>query len=542
MTEIAVRQSRPMPGRASLDRIAASSAWLAPCALFLIALGPRVWLAWSSGFDGLYGQDAYAYYDYARRMFAALSQAQMPPPFWWPLGYPALLSFGFLILGTSVRSAQIITLVSGALAAPLTFLLAREAMHGPRANLAGLVAGAIVALGGQLVQSSIVIMADAPAVILTAFSAWLLLRYRRSGFVSTLALSAVGMAFAVITRWENLGFAVVWLGATLAPRRHQTRKGSGASFVADMRNSASPLLISLGLAAIVSLPQLAYQFQNAAPFAGQSWLQGWSPANLYGRSFDTVDGHFNYALPVALFYAQVIFHPAYLFPLLTPFLIVGAWLFAKRIRVDPGPFIILVGWIGVFYLFLAGIPYENFRFGLAFFVPAAVLAGAGVGWTWERLTERPSRVSPSVGGELFSTRSHFALFALIVIALIGMAGWEQRVLEPVLQQKQMELSDTQWLAARLPRSAVLYTFGVTEALNTYSTLGARDLSEEKPDRIVADFKANPSSYLFVDVANIETQWRGQLLEQNLHTLRDQAGLGELGKIGSFTLFLVGAAP
>ncbi len=218
MAEIAAPRPRRLRAPTVRDWVAVSSALSIPCVLFLLAAAPRVFFVWHNGFDGLYGQDAYAYYDYARQMYSALSHAQLPPPFWWPLGYPALLNLSFLLLGVSVRAAQAITLASGAAIAPLTYFLAREAVGARRGQVAGLVAGLILALSGQAVQSSVVIMSDAPALMWATLSAWLLLRYRRTDSFGTVALSGVAMALAVITRWENLGFALVWLGASLTPR------------------------------------------------------------------------------------------------------------------------------------------------------------------------------------------------------------------------------------------------------------------------------------------------------------------------------------
>jgi len=48
----------------------------------------RLLLLTPTGFDGLYGQDAYAYYDFAGELRAALNQGRAPGDFFWPLGYP----------------------------------------------------------------------------------------------------------------------------------------------------------------------------------------------------------------------------------------------------------------------------------------------------------------------------------------------------------------------------------------------------------------------------------------------------------------------
>lgn len=88
--------------------------WFAPLCLFALALFVRVVPIFQHSFDGLYGQDAYAYFEYARELFAALSQARVPPPFWWSLGYPFLLDAAFLFGGMNAASAQGITMLYGA--------------------------------------------------------------------------------------------------------------------------------------------------------------------------------------------------------------------------------------------------------------------------------------------------------------------------------------------------------------------------------------------------------------------------------------------
>ena len=92
---------------------------------------------------------------------------------------------------------------------------------------------------------------------------------------------------------------------------------------------------------------------------------------LSGVSSITIDGHFVYRLPVGIFYAEPAGHPAYLFPLLGLTVPWGIWrLWRER---NWGPLILLLGWGGPVYLFLAGIPYQNFRFGLTLYLPLVPL-------------------------------------------------------------------------------------------------------------------------------------------------------------------------
>lgn len=71
--------------------------------LFASALLVRLAHVVRASFDGLYGQDAYAYYQYAGELLAAITRGQAPPPFWWPLGYPALLSAALAVGGGVLR-------------------------------------------------------------------------------------------------------------------------------------------------------------------------------------------------------------------------------------------------------------------------------------------------------------------------------------------------------------------------------------------------------------------------------------------------------
>jgi len=485
--------------------------WLPPVALFGAALLFRIIPIIQNSFDGLYGQDAYAYYSYAQQLFDALQQFHGPPPFWWPLGYPILLDAGFLVGGVSVASAQAITVLCGALVAPFGYGLAREAAPKEFQEFAGWVAGLLCAIVGQLVQSSVVIMADAPALMWATLGAWLLLRFRRTSETWSLFIGAIAVGLAVWTRWQNLLFAGVWFFALIvivvSARKRSAWRAGGL------------VLLAVALIALVLLPQMIIRWTTGAQLAGQSWLEGWSPADFLARSFDTVDGHFDYAFPVSIFYAQVFVHPAYLVALMTPFMLLGAWVLLKNFRGDPAPAILLLGWCGLMFLFLAGIPYENFRFPLGLFVPIAVVTGIGAGWLWDAWRIRWTRA---------------ALLAWIAVALAIMIFWQPRVLAPVLQLKTRELSDARWLEQQLPRNALLYTMEIDGAVEQYTPLHVVNLLQMDPSTL----NDNVPTFLYINLNEIQTQWRGRLPEQLYNALQEGDLLHPLGTRGDWTLFRI----
>lgn len=487
---------------------------LGAVSLFALALANRlVWLV-PFPLDGLYGQDAYAYFGYARTLLDSVTRFAILPPFWWPLGYPALLAAAFAVAGSSIAIAQGITLLCGALVAPLAYALTREAAPSRLQDAAGWTAGLLCALSGQLTQSSLVVMADAPALMWAALGAWLLLRFRRTRGAGALAAASFAVGMAVWTRWQNLLFAAVWFAALLViefverdPRPSSVRQRVGYIFLA------------LVICSVVLAPQLWIRASTGAPLAGQSWLEGWSPANFLARAFDTPDGHFEYALPVALFYGQALAHPAYLFAAFLPLFLLGVWFLVRARRENPTAAVLLLGWIGVMLLFLAGIPYENFRFALGLFVPLAAVTGVGAGWAWSRASARWQRV---------------LLAAWVAIGLAVMLYWQPRVLAPIYVIQTREREQTAWLAAQLPPGSTVWTLGLTGAVNTRTALSARDLWQVSR----ADILATAPAFVFIDAPNLETQWQGLAPQRLYAELRRDPGLTERGKVMGWTLYQI----
>src|SRR5438270_3257623 len=120
-------------------------------------------------------------------------------PFFWPPGYPLLVALTSLVLGPIPLAGQLVSLVMGALVPVLTALLVRELW--PRDPTLAVLSGALVALCGQLWQSSIVVMADTTGLALAAVAAWALARYVRNGTLAWLILAAAAIAYATLARW-----------------------------------------------------------------------------------------------------------------------------------------------------------------------------------------------------------------------------------------------------------------------------------------------------------------------------------------------------
>ncbi len=476
--------------------------------LFLLATLNRAVLVLTNQFDGLYGQDAYAYFFYAREFFANVTRLQSPPPFWWPLGYPALLSVGFLLGGVNAAAAQAITVLSSALVPVFAFLLTHEAANKYKI-FAAWVAGLICIASGQLAQSSVVIMADAPALMFATLGAWLLLRYARTRNALTLCAAAFAVGMAAWARWQNLIFAAVWVVTLLMIEFRAAPKT-----ISRLDARTPRMLLAIGIIALVLLPQLLIRATTNAPLAGQTWLENWSIGNFFARTFDNADGHFEYALPVAIFNAQVLAHPAYLFVMLTPLFGIGIFVLRKRTTS-----LLVLGWILGMYFFLAGIPYENFRFPLGLFAPVAVVTGMGAAWVWAKLS---------------ASRLRFVFVGWIGAALCVMLFWQPRVLAPVLEIKLRELQHTRWLETQLLPNALVYTMSIDGAIEMYSRIRVENLWDMDP----AALDAATPTYLYADTNNIDSQWRGRLPDQLIRSLTATNELHPIASFNGWTLFRV----
>src|SRR5262249_35149002 len=147
--------------------------------LGLIVAVPAAGMAWQRGFDGLYGQDAYAYFEYAVRSVRDSLEHHTPlGPFFWPPGYPILVALASFVLGSTPLAGQAVSLAMGAVVPVFTALIVRELW--PTEPALAVLAGVLAAMPGQLWQSSVVVMADTTGLALATFAAWALTRHARS--------------------------------------------------------------------------------------------------------------------------------------------------------------------------------------------------------------------------------------------------------------------------------------------------------------------------------------------------------------------------
>jgi 4-amino-4-deoxy-L-arabinose transferase-like glycosyltransferase len=498
--------------RAASDRRAALAI---ACVGVAAALAAR--FAWP--FDGLYGQDAFAYFRYARALWPWLSRGEPLPVYYWPAGYPLLVALALPLAGWSSAAGQAVSIAASGGAAGLTYLLSRALLpDAPGGRLAAWVAGLAVALSGAAVRAGLVVMSDATAMACCAAAPWALARYMRGGRGRWLALAAAALAWATITRWVCGLLALPMLGFLIADCRLQ---------IADCRplnpKSRSDFLVAFVLGALIVIPQVLVSQSTPAALSQHQWVLTWNIANAWRRDFTTVDGTQHYTLPVGAYYLARMAWPDVLFPLLALACVPGAlWLVLRR---RWPALALLAGWPLLLWLFLSGIPYQNAQFVLPALPALAALAGLGFGWLY--VLAAPCRIR---------RWARAALVLTLAASLLGGLAWGLRDERRLVAYKDDQLALVEWARARLPAGGTLITFGATLTLQHYTDYDVRELFYLAPPDLEAIARDRRPVYLLLDVGNAEHQWVGLRPQEDYHYLLQRPGLEVVGQHAPYTLF------
>ncbi|MBV9282480.1 MAG: hypothetical protein JOZ41_20570 [Chloroflexi bacterium] len=533
------RRGRATPGlRGAWPRL-----WPLLLPLPTLLLAGWVIVAWR--FNGLYGQDPFAYYDYGvgplRR--SLLHGAPLPAMF-WPLGYPILITLSSLPLGPVTAAGQIVNLVADGAAVLLTYLLGRDLLlqAGADARLArraGAFGALLLGMTGRLVESSVLIMADSVALATALLSAWALVRWSATpraavdkgtsesahppaarGHSGWLALSSAALAWSVVTRWGQAVLVFAWLTAAL-PRARAVRWRA-------LPWAVVPAAAVLGAQFWLILMVRPEADLGPLPFAGDLGLvngagSGWSLLHLVQHSFVNADGVQRYPWPNGLFYAAGPFLPQYLTPLFLPAALLGLGAAATAFR---RALPLLLAWPAFLLLFDAGLAEQNPRFILAALPPVAILAGLGLAVVWGRL---PARARPLAAALLAA--------GLLIVAAAGL-----RELGTLNRERNADLQVAAWAAARVPAGATTLSFGLTLTLQHATALRVLDLSVLSRRELQRSIARPRPLYVLVQVGAMTGQFAARPPGVNYRYLRGEPGLIRLGTLYGYTLFAVGHRP
>lgn len=299
-----------------------------------------------SGFNGLYGQDSYAYLSYSKHVQLFLHEGVFPPSFFWPVAYPLI---GALIGFLCNNLIGALLCVSIACSVISFFFLYKSAklLYPDKINQSLLFLVLFYCLSPFVVRVSVSIMSDMPAIACTSASFYYSLLSLQKKAASSFLLFVFFASLAIITRYVS--FVILCVPAFFCTIELLKRK------------QVLYLFYGAALAFIAVLPHLYFKQDNLVSSINHEWLRTWSFGNFFKNTFQTIDGFQSYSLINALHVFSNLLHPGFIFTGIVCVLLV------KPYHLKSTEQKLLLISLLVYALFLGGMPIQNYRFLLLSF-------------------------------------------------------------------------------------------------------------------------------------------------------------------------------
>jgi 4-amino-4-deoxy-L-arabinose transferase-like glycosyltransferase len=490
-------------------------------ALFLpaaIVLLPGLLIARGREFDGLYGQDAFGYVDYALGpLREAIQAGRELPRFALPPGYPLLVAVASMVFGPTDVLGQVVSLVAGAAVASLVALLALELWPGADRRVA-LLAGLIAAVAGQLWSSSVVAMSDTPALAAATLGTFGACRFHRTGRAGWLLVAAAALALAIEIRLVYGVVAAVFAAVALV----RLRTDLGSAPARTLALAAGALVVSIGVLAPLLGPVIgAFGAGRPPPFVVELGVARFDLQTPLRSTFDTADGHLEYRFPMAVWYAIQPFQPYWL-GFLGPFISLGVGdVLRARPRGLP-EIATLIAWPVLGAIALVTYPYQNTRFMLTLLPPLAILAAGGIARAWARVAAQPRLQRPGT--------------AVVVVLLVVAAAFAWRHTDAFVARQATDLAAIRELEAQVPPDTRLISLGATPALrhDGREVIELYYLTAAEVDAL----GSGEPTYVLVDAGALVRQWAGTEPGLAFERLRSAPGFAEVARAGTWSLFVV----
>lgn len=304
-------------------------------------------------FNGLYGQDGHAYFQYAESLVQYWKgESKVLGTLMWPVNYP-LLGAALSFLGIPVVLAlQFISAISAVGVLLFTYLLLQSFFPLRTKRMINFTF-LMVGLSPIFLRTSVMVMSEMMTLFFVTGFLYFSTKALKNTSSRQLAWAAVFAGIAIGTRYAAAVLVLplaLWLAIVFSRAKKVGALG------------ASVLLGLVGL-----LPTALLKGSESMAFVEHDWwLLGWNPIHIFQRSFETADGRMSFLLPNGLYVFQLFVHPIF-FLLGLPLI----YFFKYPNAVKPALFPLLVT-LGFYLLFLMGLPFQNKRF-LFMVIPIAAL-------------------------------------------------------------------------------------------------------------------------------------------------------------------------
>jgi hypothetical protein len=191
-------------------------------------------------------------------------------------------------------------------------------------------------------------------------------------------------------------------------------------------------------------------------------------------------------------------------------------------RQTPALAALLIGWPLLTYLFLAGVPWQNWRFPLTFFPPLLAWVGLGFDWSWARL----------------SGRWRPLLLAYCAAALLGSTLWAVRDVGNFASWANQNRQIAMDIGQQLPPDAILLAFGLTATVQHYTAVDTREIFSLTAEDLQEIVQEEAAVYLLINPDNVQTQWVGKSPAQNFDWLQRHTRLTPIAQYDDFVLYQI----
>jgi len=521
------------------------------CALFFTYLLARY------AYDGLYGQDGYAYYYQAQALWNDITGQLQPTNslstsdgFRWPIGYHLHIIAGFLFSGGGPEGGRLLTLLLAASAPVLVYLLVHELWPDVSQRIrsvAGLSAGAIVVLNGTYTRFGLSLMSDVPALFWSLLALLFILKAlpvglnknRTEDTHQTRWALAAGLAFgvAVLVRYGSLLLLAPMVAYLIARQLMQRPHISWKGEVRVVVWSAVGLVVAV-------LPQVAYLLTHAAGSGYSAFLDDWNIANIFSNRVTSADGADVYDHPMIAFYllgplADSDSSAGLLSRFLLPALGLGSWRLFRERRWSV--IALLASWWLVPVLIFSGTPYQSHRFVLAYLPALAIVGGIGVATALEAILA--SMVQRQQKYRIIETLAAAGvLLSVCVSAVQGWQGVDQWVRTHAAFKEDESKVVTLAREAAGGLSPRVVSFGTTAALYYYTNWPMLDFYNHDEREIENFFKEPGERLVVLPEESMNTRWASTPSGVRWDWIRGHYDLRLQGKAGGYIVYKVQDKP
>jgi hypothetical protein len=420
-----------------------------------------------SGFNGLYGQDAYEYLKYTDKLTDFFLKGTFPGEFYWPVGYPLISSLLNLIIRNSAVSLQLVSMISYLLSAVYIYKLIKI-IFGNKPEIKFYVF-LFYSFSPFIFRSAFLDMSESLTAFFISAALYYILRFSLDSSTRNFSFGLLFILLSIITRYADfviLLFPAVYMGIV---------------FIKNFRLGS--LLIGIIILIITILPHILIHQNHSMNFLGHEWLKEWSIKNFVSKGFHTDNGFESYTV-INLFYPVSNFiYPAYIFCgiLFVIFL-------KKKDLISTKPL-----WLGLiicsllfYYIFLSGIPYQNLRFLIPSFPLVIILLYPGF---------------KNLHGIFQKKWSPVAIF---LIFLIIQGGLICKYSKGIYELNKFE-NETAEEIRQYNSSRTIYTFYLADALKYYGVINPIVNLYSTELKGVA-----PGSYILFNEQQFKDQWKDKL--------------------------------